>query len=389
MSASDRDNPDHYRVTVERELAPALARWREWERDGAAVGLFQRTHWLQAWYTTLGAQAGREPVLVSIERRADGRPLLGLPLVRERRGRLRCIAFADAGVSDYVAPVCAPDCPDAPGEVRAMFAALRRALPAADLWSLEKMPARVGERSNPLLQLRGTRPSALFGNPVSVGEDFDAWRFSRGKTHRKELERSWRVFSRHPQARWERIEDTGRAMQVMDALEALQREAIRGKGWAYLLDEPGYREFYRDLLAQGLPGGETVLTALIAGDEIVAALLGVRQGDEYAMIRIGNAAGEWRNCSPGRLVIERTMAALHAQGVRRFDFTIGDYAYKRGFQPDRLDLYDSVLALSWRGWSHSLRARLLHRTRGWLAQRPELKRQLSALRARGGDGDPS
>jgi CelD/BcsL family acetyltransferase involved in cellulose biosynthesis len=384
MSPADSRDPEHYRVTVERELAPALARWQAWERDGAVIGLFQRARWLQAWYATLGAQAGREPLLVSIERSEDGRPLLGLPLVRERRGRLRCISFADAGVSDYVAPVCAPDCPEDPAEMRALFAALRRALPAADLWSLEKMPGHVGERRNPLLQLQGTRPSALFGNPVSVGEDFDAWRFSREKTHRKELERSWRVFSRHPQARWERIEDVGRAMQVMDALEALQREAIRGKGWAYLLDEPGYREFYRDLLTQGLSSGETVLTALVAGEEIVAALLGVRHGDEYAMIRIGNAAGEWRNCSPGRLVIERTMAALHAQGVRRFDFTIGDYAYKRGFQPDRLDLYESVRALSWRGWPHSLRARLLHHARTWLARRPQLKERLLALRARGG-----
>ncbi|ALN57814.1 hypothetical protein GLE_2465 [Lysobacter enzymogenes] len=376
---------DDYRVIVERELAPALARWREWERDGAAVGLFQREHWLRAWYATLGAQAGREPLLASIERRHDGRALLALPLVRERRGGLYCIAFADAGVSDYAAPICAPDCPADPVAVRAMFAALRRALPRADLWSLEKMPARVGRRDNPLLQLPGTRASALFGNPVTIGEDFDAWRFSREKTHRKELERSWRVFSRHPQASFERIEDPARALPVMDALEALQREAIQGKGWAYLLDEPGYREFYRELVARGLAGGETVLTALRAGDDIVAALLGLRRGEEYAMIRIGNAAGEWRNCSPGRLVIERTMAALHAQGVRRFDFTIGDYAYKRGFQPEREDLFDSTVALSWKGRPHSLRAGLRHRARAWLADRPELKRRLSALRSRTGD----
>ncbi|HKY90910.1 MAG TPA: GNAT family N-acetyltransferase, partial [Nevskiaceae bacterium] len=63
----------------------------------------------------------------------------------------------------------------------------------------------------------------------------------------------------------------------------------------------------------------------------------------------GNAMGEWRNCSPGRLVIERTMAALHAQGVRHFDFTIGDYYYKKGFQPDTVPLHDVQLPLSWKG----------------------------------------
>lgn len=376
---------DDYTVSVERDVAAGLAHWDEWLRaepaNAPALSLFQRPHWLAVWYATLGAQRGREPLLVSIARRADGRVLLALPLVRERRGGLVRIAFADAGVSDYAAPLCSADCPSDPAAVKAMFAALRQALPRADLWSLEKMPERIGARPNPLLHLPGTRASALFGNPVTIGEDFDAWRFSREKTHRKELERSWRVFTRHPDARWERIDEPARALQVMDALEALQREAIRGKGWAYVLDEPGYREFYRELIARGLAGGEAVLTALTVGERVIAALLGLRHGDEYAMIRIGNDAGEWRNCSPGRLVIERTMAALHAQGVRRFDFTIGDYAYKRGFQPERLDLYDSLVAMSWKGWPLALRAGLKHRARGWLAARPALHRRLSALRA--------
>ena len=49
------------------------------------------------------------------------------------------------------------------------------------------------------------------------------------------------------------------------------------------------------------------------------------------MIRISNAGEKWSNCSPGRLIIERTMAALHQDGVREFDFSIGNYAYKRRF----------------------------------------------------------
>ncbi|MGO4781233.1 GNAT family N-acetyltransferase, partial [Lysobacter sp. 2RAB21] len=87
-----------------------------------------------------------------------------------------------------------------------------------------------------------------------------------------------------------------------------------------------------------------ILTALTAGEEVVAALLGLRRNNEYAMIRIGNAAGEWRNCSPGRLVIERTMAALHAQGVRQFEFSRGVSAAARGVLPDPLDWGDAPTA---------------------------------------------
>ena len=41
-------------------------------------------------------------------------------------------------------------------------------------------------------------PCSLNGNIVTTGEDYDAWRFTLERTVRKELERSWRVFTRDP-----------------------------------------------------------------------------------------------------------------------------------------------------------------------------------------------
>ena len=58
-----------------------------------------------------------------------------------------------------------------------------------------------------------------------------------------------------------------------------------------------------------------MVSALTVGEEVVATLLGVRNGPRYVMVRVSNAGDKWSACSPGRLVIERTMAAL-AQGRR-------------------------------------------------------------------------
>ena len=43
------------------------------------------------------------------------------------------------------------------------------------------------------------------------------------------------------------------------------------------------------------------------------------------------------------------MAALHKDGVREFDFSVGNYAYKRRLGVTRLPLLDVSAALSWRG----------------------------------------
>ena len=151
---------------------------------------------------------------------------------------------------------------------------------------------------------------------------------------------------------------------------------MQSLGLNFILNGEGCAEFYRGLARDGVTSGYAVVSALTAGDDIVATLLGLRTGSRYVMIRISNAGGKWSNCSPGRLIIERTMAALHEDGVREFDFSIGNYAYQRRFGVTRTALVDLTAALSWRGLPHALRdraARQLRRCPGFAAH---LKRAL-------------
>ena len=70
----------------------------------------------------------------------------------------------------------------------------------ADLIRLRKVPADLDGKPNPLALLNAAGPCLLNGNLVTTGEDYDAWRYTLEKTVRKELERSWRVFTRDPAA---------------------------------------------------------------------------------------------------------------------------------------------------------------------------------------------
>jgi CelD/BcsL family acetyltransferase involved in cellulose biosynthesis len=99
-----------------------------------------------------------------------------------------------------------------------------------------------------------------------------------------------------------------------------------------------------------------VVSALSVGEEVVATLLGIRSGSRYVMVRISNAGAKWSNRSPGRLIIERSMAALHKDGIREFDFSIVNYAYKRRFGVAPLPLVDVTASLSWRELPYALRA---------------------------------
>lgn len=336
---------------------------------------FQEKPWLDAWYAALRERPGLTPLLVTARDAASREVAVRLPLVLQRVGRRCSIGFADLDLTDYNAPALGPAAPrDAEGAA-ALWKAIRKALPRADLVRLTKMPLTLRGRPNPLALLPKAQPCALNGNVVVTGEDWDGWRRGLEKTVRKELERSWRVFSREPETSFEIVTDPEKAQRIVDAMEHQQEIRMRAKGADYALDDPDFARFYRTLIERSLGSGEVLVSALMAGDEVVASLLGIRDAETYVMIRISNASGRWSNCSPGRLIIERTMAALHAEGCRSFDFSIGNYDYKRRFGVTPIPLVDLTESLGLAGIPATLRAAAA----GGLRRYPDLDRKARNL----------
>ena len=170
--------------------------------------------------------------------------------------------------------------------------------------------------------------------------------------------------------------EPGEARRIYAAMRGLQRARIDRLGLDYILDRRENDRIYESLTEKNLRDGSAVLGALAAGDKVVAALPGIRCGPDFAMVRLAAAGGEWKRCSPGRLVIERTMRALHERGVRRFDFTIGDYPYKRRLGAVPKPLVEIISARSWRGLPEAGKARL----KSFVRARPALAAAVKWLR---------
>jgi CelD/BcsL family acetyltransferase involved in cellulose biosynthesis len=335
----------------------AAARWH-----GIAPSTpFQHPEWYDAWYKAFADAEGVTPLIAVVTEASTGEPAMLLPLIRRRHGRIAIIEFADLDLTDYNAPFLGAAAPRDAKAVRALWrsllSTLRRMPDAADLIRLRKLPVEFGGKPNPLALLDTAGSCALNGNLVTTGEDYDAWRYKLEKTVRKELERSWRVFTRDGAASFAIITDPDEALRILSATEVQQGTRMRSRGMNYVLDDASRAAFYRNLVRNSVGNGYALVSALTVGEEVVATLLGIRTGARYVMIRISNAGEKWSNCSPGRLIIERTMAALHRDGVREFDFSVGNYAYKRRFGVTRLPLFDVSAALSSRGWPFALRDR--------------------------------
>jgi CelD/BcsL family acetyltransferase involved in cellulose biosynthesis len=293
------------------------------------------------------------------------------------------VTFADAGIVDYTSPLLAPDWAGAANRSDALttrdsadrlWAALRHALSDHDVLRIDKMliqPLDEGlSRINPLaLALRPRlQDCEMFGNQFHVADDWDTWRHTLDKRVRKEFERSWRVFTRSPQARFERVTEPQAALQLLVELEYQQSQRMTQLGLDYQLDQPVFSGFYRQALLGGLADGSVVLTALRDGDTLVAAQFGIANRHRYVALRLSMGGDEWKACSPGRLLCEQTARHLHAQGLHWFDFGIGDYRHKHMFGVSHIPLLDGCEALSWRGlpvtWAWRFRRAL--KRQAWL-----------------------
>lgn len=347
-----------FAATIAPDFDTALDAWERLVEGGNGFA-FQRRAWLSAWARTMGRSATVE-LLPVIVRDAAGAVVVGLPLVRETQGRRR-IGFADGGLVDYNAPFLGPGAPDDVVGARALWREVLRALPSSDVVRLERMPPRVGSRSNPFALLPNARPSSAIGLALALDEGFDAWQQARPRRYRMELGRCGRLFAALPGAVFAPVA----APDMLDAfldLERLQRARMTPLPTLYRLDDPHACAFHALLAADG---GACRLFTLRAEGCTLAVLFGLRQGSDFIMLRVA-ADERYARLSPARLIIVHAMAWLAADGLRTVDLGLGDYPYKRRLGGLPVPLVDLVAARSARGLAESTR----HRVAAYLRARP-------------------
>jgi len=364
--------PLDYEADIETEIEPFMQRWKSLLREDSSP--FHAMSWIRAWYNTLGKTQGRRPLLLGVRRRDTGADVMLLPLTYRCRGGVSIVEYVDGGVVDYVSPLLASDWAGGSyadagiytSNASSLWQSVCQALRGYDVLRINKMLSQplneVMHSQNPLTLALHLQECELFGNQFHVPGDWDSWRHTLDKRVRKEFERSWRVFTRSEHARFERVTDPIDAFAILDQLEKQQALRMNQMGYNYVLDQPAYRGFYRQTLANGLADGSAILTALRDGEHVVAAQFGVASKHRYIALRLSTGGDEWKQCSPGRLMCERTARHMYEQGLRWFDFGIGDYFHKETFLVNHIPLHDVCVPLSWRGqpfaWAWRLRRAL-------------------------------
>jgi CelD/BcsL family acetyltransferase involved in cellulose biosynthesis len=308
--------------------------------------IFQQVVFLQAWFASFGHREDVEPLLLRVVEASTGHLIMLLPLIIWTHQGVRTIEFADLGSIDYNAPVLSDFAPKDPIASESMWQAIKRALPAADIIRLEKMPFKVGDHINPFVLCQQKQDCRFFGQRFDTGGNWDTYIRTKNPKFAKDTRRRRRRLGEIGDVEFKQITDNEEAEACLLELNRMQKDRLEEAGRSHNLDEFAYQLFYRKMLIENMENGKVRLFSLCVDNKIVALLYGISMGDEFSVLRITHAGKDWNNCSPGRLIIIETIQLLENEGFRNFDLTIGDYYFKERFRPEKYQLYSLTEALS-------------------------------------------
>lgn len=345
--------PSPTEIAVYENLSDAESDWRAFEQQ-ADCTVFQTFDWLSTWQRHVGARAGVRPAIVV--GRAGGDILFILPLACQRSGLARELVWLGSDLCDYNAPLLAPQ-----------FSARLGARPFRDVWRqvvetlqgrlslrhdlvrLEKMPGNVGAQPNPMSALGVTaNPSGAYSTPLAETWEafYGAKRSSatrrRDRTKRKRLAELGTLALVHPH-------DDREILAALDTLIAQKSRVLLQMGAGNLFAQPGYCEFYRALATDSRTRPLVHISHLNCGPQIAAANLGLTFRSTYYHLLASYDDGAVSRWGPGAAHLHDLLRYAIGQGLKVFDFTIGDEPYKRDWCDGPQKLYDHLSLATWRG----------------------------------------
>ncbi|MDB5820876.1 MAG: cellulose biosynthesis protein CelD [Rhizobacter sp.] len=335
-----------YEIKITRDLESVEADWAHLEAGGGCTA-FQTRAWLKPFYDRLVPQIGLSPVFVRVMDLETKSAALLFPMTIGRYLGLKTLTFADGGVSDYGSPLWSQSFRPSSVERAALWHDFSAHSSLGSIVRLQKMPSLLNQSQSGFISAI-ERPSRL---------SFGAWGLPLpGSLHSYESSSLTASFLKDLRMRRRRLERKG-AVVFAAATTATEREAAfdalvvqRNRrfvemGRNDLLSDARYRSFYRAISVDEPNDTVRLFTVRVAG-EIVAVLLALDHAGVRHVVMPTFEAGEWKNCSPGNLLIHMAIERSIQEGFAHFDFTIGDEPYKSSFGARRSELYDVLQPLT-------------------------------------------
>jgi len=334
------------KVDVFDSFDAAGATWSEFQSIGTSY-VFQTREWLENWFETIGRQRGVRPYFVCVHDEA-GEPVVFFPLQIVETASIRVLCWLGEGLIDYGAPIVATTPRE---DFAAVWEQVRRRLPPVDLIRLSRIPAEVGTVENPLCRLK-CHPHHSSAHFVELDGDWEAFyeqhagprTRSTDRRKRRRLQETGALTYVYTDGRDDAVFD-----KIAGAMVGQKSERYREMEAPNILADEEVRGFFTRPSDGLRNSGILHISALQLDENVITTHWGMKHGDRYYYYMPSYADGPWMKYSPGRLQLFELFEWCFQNGVKVFDFTIGDEPYKKDWCNREMSLYHYVEPVTSKG----------------------------------------
>jgi CelD/BcsL family acetyltransferase involved in cellulose biosynthesis len=338
-------------VSVHISMAALEADWRALEAQ-SGVSLHQGYDWCATWAAT------HLESLLLVRGRLGERTVFILPLELVRNGLFRTARFIGAPHSNINTGLFAEDlCGIPPRDfAQAVIGELAVKLAhVADIVTLQNMPLSWRGHSHPLAVLPSIQnQNASYQLPLL--QDFAA---TLAQINAKRRRKKFRVSEKRMEAYggYDYIiaETAAERRQTLDLFFAQKAARFEALGLPNVFRDGPTQAFFRGLTAidcdpLNRPLALHALRLNAAPGRPIVAIAGISRKGDHMICQFGSIDDTLAaDASPGELLFYRIIERACADGVRLFDFGIGDQPYKRSWCTVETPQHDIVLPLTLRG----------------------------------------
>lgn len=348
------------RLVISTNPEDVVAAWAELEQGGVHT-YFQTKAWCWSWLREVGPAINAQAVYVA-GFHDDGRAAFLLPLqIRQKYGFL-LLEFLTAPHASYgfglfdkrFLETSATDW------FENCFDTVLAMMPRHDVVYLRDIPDMMLGLQNPLFpfaRLKGANHAYM----MTLANSFETMMFEKRSS---ETLKSMRK-------RDKRLSDVG-ALRFHEPKDADERKSILERMFSdheNRLAENGVRGVYGPIergFLSGLAnpdqyGAQALIPyTLSLNGAPICVLLGGRTGGVFWAMITSLADGPWRKHSPGDYTLRHVIAAQCEDGLRWFDFAVGDSDYKLAWADTKLDMNLMLQSSSVKGLALGLGLMLKH-----------------------------
>ncbi len=363
--AGARERLSPFRIEITQDFATAERAWIELEAAGSA---FQSRAWLGPWYKFIAPSVKAEPLFVTVRDRATGRPLIFFPFCLRRICGVKIVEFPDLGVTDYNAPICAPDVEFTDEQLEALWAEVRLAIPGVDLFRIEKTPEALYGRPLPFARLGWLSPMELRCWTIELPDSRERYDKTvlRSKDRKEQRRKRRNLVDKLGEPELLEAATREQAREFFETLKRMRAERFRRQGRRDIFREAQFAPFYQAVAAAGWQSFVSLVNIQAAGAPI-AALMALRHAGNYVLI-MHSFAADLEQLSPGIVALDELMTHLIDGKTRHCDFTTGNEPYKKQFGVSECGMRHGHDAVTAQGRLYSALSRESRKMRARLAK---------------------